>query len=108
MFCAVGTSDRRAMTSTTGIEFDSHYISGDSIWNTVCWSEELGMFVAVASSGSHRIMYSYDGTSWVLHGETPSNGLLSVCWSPELSMFVATANNGSNNRVVTTLLSKKI
>ena len=60
-------------------------------WRSVCWSAELGMFVAVAQ-GSTSTMKSYDGINWTASGAAPSTAnWYSVCWSPELGMFVAVA-----------------
>ena len=70
-------------------------------WRNVCWSKELGIFVAVADQGSNKVMTSPNGINWT--GRTSSNESnywVSVCWSPELKIFVAVAYGGSN-RVMT-------
>ena len=62
-------------------------------WQSVCWSPELGMFVAIAQ-GSTATMKSYDGITWTASGVAPSAAnWYSVCWSPELGMFVAVNTN---------------
>jgi hypothetical protein len=67
-------------------------------WNSVCWSPQLRIFVAVASSGTNgRIMISPNGINWTLILFTQANLWKSVCWSSELRMFVAVANGGINN-----------
>jgi hypothetical protein len=60
--------------------------SGYEYWESVCWSPELSIFVAVAYGGT-RVMTSEDGITWT--GRSASGSLKSVCWSPELSIFVA-------------------
>jgi hypothetical protein len=70
-------------------------------WANVCWSPQLSIFVAVAVTGSNRVMTSVDGITWtarVSAGE--SNEWRSVCWSPALSLFVAVAGTGTG-RVMT-------
>jgi len=74
-------------------------------WVSVCWSSELGLFCAVANTGTTngRVMVSSDGLTW----RNATDGVLgnnwsSVCWSPELGKFCAVATNGTtNNRVMT-------
>ena len=60
-----------------------------SNWNSVCWSAELRMFVAISTS-STATMKSYDGINWTASGAAPSaSSWASVCWSAELGMFAA-------------------
>jgi len=46
------------MTSPDGITWTSRSASEASSWYSVAWSPELGLFVAVASSGTNRVMTS--------------------------------------------------
>ena len=66
------------------------------------------MFVAVAWTGSNRVMYSTNGTSWTSISSTAfdSNTWYSVCWSYELGMFIAVAVSGTN-RVMRSLSLKE-
>jgi len=76
----------------------------DNEWSSVCWSPELGLFVAVAASGTgNRVMTSPDGITWTIRTSAADNNWSSVCWSPELNLFVAVANSGTGNRVMTSL-----
>lgn len=76
--------------------------SADNSWNSVCWSPELGLFVAVAQSGTgNRVMTSPDGTTWTSRTSAADNQWSSVCWSPELGLFVAVSVSGTGNRVMT-------
>jgi hypothetical protein len=61
-------------------------------WWGVCWSPELGIFVAVCNGGTNQAMTSPDGITWT--GRTPPSGSNEVCWSPELRIFVAITNEG--------------
>ena len=71
-------------------------------WRNVCWSPELGIFVAVSEDGSSRVMTSSNGINWT--GRTSAiieaNNWRGICWSPELKIFVAVGYGGSN-RVMT-------
>jgi chromosome segregation ATPase len=77
-------------------------INANNNWRCVCWSPELGIFVAVAVSGTkNRVMTSPDGITWTYQFNPVDINYQSICWSPELGLFVAVANNGSNDRVMT-------
>lgn len=68
-------------------------------WTSVTWSPQLGIFVAVACSGTNRVMTSPDGITWTGR-KVEENNWVSLVWSPELSLFVAVSSNG-DNRVMT-------
>ncbi len=69
-------------------------------WKSVCWSPELRLFVAVAITGTHRVMTSTDGTNWSAVTAAEANTWNSVCWSPALGIFVAVSSDGTH-RVMT-------
>jgi hypothetical protein len=88
----------------------------DHNWWGVCWSAELGLFVAVGggNEGFARqkiLMYSSDGINWSAGSFSPSTTFYynqpSVCWSPQLSLFVGVTNRSgtiqsvAENRVFT-------
>ncbi|PJZ37397.1 hypothetical protein CH354_10070 [Leptospira levettii] len=74
----------------------------DNAWRSVCWSHELNLFVAVASSGTgNRVMTSPDGITWTSRTSAVDNAWNSVCWSPALGLFVAVSTSGTSNRVMT-------
>lgn len=76
--------------------------AADNSWRAVCWSPELSLFCAVASSGvGNRVMTSPDGITWTSRASAADNQWYSVCWSPELSLFCAVAISGAGNRVMT-------
>jgi hypothetical protein len=78
----------------------------DNQWISVCWSAELGIFVAVANTGTgNRVMTSPDGINWTSRTSAVDNQWISVCWSAELGIFVAVANTGTGNRVMTSSLA---
>ena len=79
----------------------------DMNWYGVCWSAELGLFVAVGggTDGLVRqkiLMYSSDGINWSVGSfSTPTSFYYnqpSVCWSPQLSLFVGVSNRAGTNQ----------
>jgi len=75
-------------------------------WNSVAWSPQLKLFVAVSGSDT-PVIYSSDGVNWTAipngtKGVVKSNWN-SITWSPSLNRFVAVAFaylNGPYNAVV--------
>ncbi len=66
-----------------------------------CWAAELGLLVAVSSSGTgNRIMTSADGITWTVRSSPSSTGWRAICWTPQRSQFVAVSNSGACNRVM--------
>jgi hypothetical protein len=63
---------------------------------SVCWSPELGIFVAVCYNTS-SVLVSSDGITWTAY--VAINDVIvwrCVCWSPELGIFVAVSDYGSD------------
>ena len=66
---------------------------------SICWSDQLSMFVAVGNQSiitkfSSRIIYSYDGINWMnaivpLNSGNELSKIESVCYSPSLNLFAA-------------------
>lgn len=73
-------------------------------WYGVAWSPELGLFAAVAGSGTgNRVMTSPDGINWTVRTSAADNDWRAVTWSPELGLFVAVGISGTGNRVMTSI-----
>ena len=85
--------------SQDGINWN--YIYANTNWNnrqlySVCWSDELGIFVACGQWSI--IMYSTDGINWSESNainwnstRNPEGGYIDgydICWSPQLRLFV--------------------
>ena len=84
------------------ITWSSRTSTADIQWYSVCWSPELSLFVAVATTGTgNRVMTSPDGINWTSRTSATENNWRCVCWSPELSLFVAVSSSGTGNRVMT-------
>lgn len=73
---------------------------GDYDWRSVCWSQELGRFVAVGLGGA--TMTSTNGINWTLNLVAGGFTWNSVCWSPELKIFVAVNSDGGQRAMTST------
>lgn len=75
----------------------------DNTFRDICWSPELGLFCAIADTGtiSTIVMTSPDGKTWTSQTAATTNAWRSICWSPYRSLFVAVAESGTDNRVMT-------
>lgn len=82
--------------------------ASNNFWRGLCYSPELGRFVAVggvnaAGTSSVRVMTSDDGgETWTLRdtGITGANPWNDVCWAPALNLFIAVRDTGVD-RVMT-------
>ncbi len=66
-------------------------------WTSICWSDEMKVFVAIGNSGSNRIMISNNGTTWYNKTLSINNNWTSICWSDLLSRFIGISTNNTNN-----------
>jgi hypothetical protein len=71
-------------------------------WLSITWAPELGLFAAVARSGTDRVMTSPDGITWTVRDTSGNNNSdwTSITWAPELGLFAAVAETGTD-RVMT-------
>ncbi len=90
---------RRRVTDAAWLSSTS---AADNDWQSVVWAPELGLFCAVASTGTgNRVMTSPDGIAWTARTSAADNDWRSVTWSPELRLFCAVSTSGTGNRVMT-------
>ena len=74
-------------------------ISGSNYWEGIAYGN--GKYVAVAGSGTSRLMHSSDGKSWSTSGVTgvdDNNNWQAVTYAD--NKFVAVANNGTAPRTM--------
>jgi hypothetical protein len=99
LFCA-GTVDAAGlashiMTSPDGQTWTDQIPLGEALhWNSMCWSEEKHLFVAVGMIDAFHcvIKNSYNGNAWTSRAVPDDDqNLVDVEWSPELELFVALA-----------------
>ena len=68
-----------------------------NVWNSVCWSPQLMLFVAVGGNSETIIMTSSNGINWTPRtAPEAEQSWTSVCWSPQLMLFVAVGYAGIN------------
>jgi hypothetical protein len=104
-----GGSLQQLITSTNGINWVSRDISSlipAVIWNSITWSQELGIFIGVGTNSATaglNAMTSPDGINWNIRntGTTTSHTFQSISWSSELGMFVALSSAGTG-RIIST------
>lgn len=92
--CAfAGAGSNRIATSTDGKTWTTQSSAiGDG--NTgITWSELLGLFVVVATSGA--VYTSSNGASWTARTAANPQFWNDVEWSPQLRLFVAVAQTGT-------------
>ena len=101
LFVATATAapnGRNIATSTDGNIWTLVPISSEIPYyiTDICWSAELGMFVAVTEQSV--IITSINGYDWIRRGSSnPEFG--KCCWSAELNIFVVTTYYGNNMRI---------
>ena len=100
IYKSMWSTDARFWNPSEGVDFNN------TLFTSICWSQEKYMFVAVANSGDRRLAYSYNGKKWFQWYNQaiiplPLNSWSSICWSKELGIFVAVADDGGTNRVAT-------
>jgi len=84
----------------TGITWTARTAAEATTWKAVCWGGSAGVFAAVATNGTNRVMTSPDGATWTGRTAAEATTWGGMCWSPDLELFVAVAQSGTN-RVMT-------
>jgi len=103
-FVAVGANNY-IITSKDGVTWTQASVAGFTSTyeiHSVCWSEELGKFIAIAWSTDFddtAVLTSTNGTSWTENVGAPI--FSDIVWSPALRLFIAPSLN--TNHVFTSL-----
>lgn len=82
-----------------GNEFWQNMPSDAAAWQSICWSDSLGIFVAVGSSS--KVMTSPDGINWTLRTPSISRSFAAVAWSEDLGLFAALPTSGGGASLMT-------
>jgi hypothetical protein len=95
------------LTSPDGLNWSVVHTGYAGSYFTVCWSPELGKFLAAGSrvmqpEARSNVLESFDGQSWSLSPGVPGSVWTASAWSPELCRFVL-ASFPDNNRPITYL-----
>lgn len=89
-------------TSDDGQTWTTRTDPAGNAWRSVVWAGKLGLFVAVASTGTgNRVITSPDGITWTARTSAADNSWYGLAWSHELNLLVATAVTGTGDRVMT-------
>jgi hypothetical protein len=69
-------------------------------WDTVCWSETLGLFVAMAQVATpSKIATSPDGTTWTFRTNAhASHTYIEVIWVDALGIFIGISDTAGSTR----------
>ena len=95
LFVVVGNSGA-VMTSPDGINWTSRISSDNNNWHSVCYSEELGLFVAASYTNTgNQIMTSSDGIEWIGRNVYTTTNIQSICYGN--GKFVTVGNNATNS-----------
>jgi hypothetical protein len=96
LFVAVGAVGK-IYTSPTGVTWTLRTSPESNAWESVTYSPENTRFVAVASTGTNRIMYSTNGTTgWTSATAAEQKTWKAVTWSAVNALFIAVQNSGSS------------
>ena len=68
----------------------------DNSWNSVIWADDQRIGVAVASTGTNRVMRTTDGVTWTAQSAASAITWNDVTYSPELNLFVAVGSGGAS------------
>ena len=85
------------MISPDGINWAEKSTPSARAYCSICWSAELGIFVAI-NNANNLVLTSSNGINWTERTIPNSRTWNSVCWSAELGIFVAV--NGASTNVV--------
>jgi len=90
----------RAITESQ--TFHSQASTEDNDWHALAWSQELGRCVALARTGTNRVMWSDDGITWTAASASGARDWRDVVWADTLRLFVAVAFGGGTSGQVMT------
>lgn len=83
-------------SSLNGIEWTPRNAPEANNWSSVTYGN--GWFVAVATSGTHRVMRSQDGITWTTASAAEANSWNAVAYGN--GKFIAVASTGTNRAMV--------
>jgi hypothetical protein len=70
-------------------------------WQDIVWAAGLSKFVAVAQTGTNRVMYSSDGITWNVAAAAAVKSWNAIAWDPGAAKLVATAGTTSTTSIMT-------
>ena len=94
----IGAASVVLADATTGIVVTSPTASEASSWRGIAYGN--GIYVAVAQSGTNRVMTSTDGTTWTSRTQAEANEWASIPFGNDI--FVAGAPRGTEGKRLNT------
>ena len=99
-FAAIAYNGQCMYSSSGTLWVESTQPAGGAGWqNAICWSQELGIFLAV-SDYQNAVTTSKDGIIWTNTNLPFAGNWNTVCWSRELKLFAAVAFTGANRIMI--------
>jgi hypothetical protein len=87
--CSTHTTSNRIFTSPDGTVWTERTTPNSNAYNAVRWFKELGMFVAVATTGTDKMVISYDGITWTQKPlNTAGKPYTDVMYAPRYGVLV--------------------
>jgi hypothetical protein len=96
----VAVASNYSMVSTDGITWTETNHGLANGWRGLAYSTTLGVYMAVADTGTNRVMYSTDGTDWASLTPAADNSWWGICWASDFQIFVIVGYSGTE-RVMT-------
>jgi hypothetical protein len=87
----------RAIANSAVSTWTTRSFTTNGYWPAICWSSELGLFVAGNNSLSSSCQTSPDGITWTARTLGTSIQAWDVIYCAELSLFVMTSSSSTTN-----------
>ncbi|MFD1703447.1 peptidase G2 autoproteolytic cleavage domain-containing protein [Methylopila henanensis] len=89
------------MTSPDGVVWTARASAADNAWLGVEWSDDIGLFAALANTGTgNRVMTSPDGIVWTARPAASDFDWRAIAWSPQLGAFCGVGGSGTGTRAM--------
>jgi hypothetical protein len=83
------------MHSDDGTAWTSDTVPELNQWRGLCHSDDLGIIVAFADSGTHRLMTSTDGITWTVRTAGSLGGWVCGCYHEAAGLFIILSIGGA-------------
>ena len=104
LWCVVGTSTDKCITSPEGSRWTERTMANSGRWTGIDWSPSLALFVAVNSTGTAAgaVNTSPDGITWTSRTAAAAVAYQDVVWNADDSLWCAVARDGTAAQQVMT------
>jgi alpha-tubulin suppressor-like RCC1 family protein len=77
-------------------------------WSSIIWANEPKIFIAIAKSGTNRLLLSNDGINWYNKPLNIQNNWNSICWADLLGKFIIVSSDSSNNILLSNVITMSL